>query len=347
MRQGVKAAACVLGLTAAVTPVWADAIVERYQKSGGVAGMGAFEGTSLTVTSATAQREESSMTFTGAFLGALQRVAGAGDTIRITRLDRGVVWSLEPKEKTYTEAPLERFTAEERRRLRQGSGGRGQQEDSNTVVTRQEFKVEKTGAKKTINGFPCEEYVMTWLVETRDKQTGETGKSVMTNRMWTTPETAAIREAEAQEQAYAQAYAKKIGLEMSPQEAQMFLAGLTGLSAEDQQKALQRVSAEMAKVKGYTIASQIEWQLEGSGGAGTGAGGQAAPKEVQEMMKGLGKLFGGGQKSGGGEGAGGKEPGGKEPSSDALVTFYTEVKSIRAMPFDSNRYEVPAGYTRK
>jgi hypothetical protein len=338
--RALVAASCVLGLSALAPAASADSIIERYTRSDGVAGLGAFESTTIQTTSPTAQREETRIKFTGGFMSAVQKMAGLGDSVRITRLDRDLVWTLDAEKRTYVEEPL---TAKgERGRPAPGTPppAREKGEPSDVVVTRNEFKVEKTGASKTINGFPCEEYLMTWLVETRNQKTGETGKSLMTNRLWTTPETAEIRAAQADEQAYTQAYLTKLGLEMSPAEAQRFLAGLSGLGEAEQQKALARVAAEMAKVQGYTIVSQLEWTGEGKGGDGSaassGGGGQAGAAQVLGQ---LGKLFGGGKKE---EGArSGQERGGP------IFALYTEIRSIRTMAADPSRFEVPAGYTRK
>jgi len=234
------------------------------------------------------------------------------------------------------------------------------------VITRNEFTVEKTGATKTINGFPREEYLVTWIVETRNEKTGETGKSTMTDRLWTTTPTPEIESAEADAQAYTRAYLAKLGLDMTPAEAQKYLAGLTGLGEEAQRKALARVAAEFGKVRGYTIASQLDWTAEGKGGApaagtgtagggGAGAGGQPG---LGQLAGQLARLFGakpgsgadGGQpagQSGGqssGQGAGSEAaPGGH----GAIFSLYTEVKSIRAVPADPARFEVPGDYTRK
>lgn len=344
MRRVPTGVVCALALAILTGPAWADAVIERFSRSDGFAGLGAFEQTSLTVTSPTAQREEGKMKFTGPVLGAFQRMAGMGDTVRITRLDRDLVWGLDSEKKTYTEQPL---TARgERERAAPGQRPKDKSEPSDVVVTKNEFKVEKTGARKTINGFPCEEYLATWLVETRNTKTGETGKSVMTNRSWTTPETAEIRAAQAVELAYSQTYLKKLGLEMSPHEARQFLAGLTGLSDQDQQIALARVSAEMAKIQGFPIITQVEWNVEGSGGTtGAPAGSAGRDPSMSEVMGQLGKLFGGGGKGSGGE----SSPGGRagQERSPSLFTFYTEVKSIRTTPGDPTRFEVPAGYLRK
>ena len=215
------------------------------------------------------------------------------------------------------------------------------------VVTRNEFKVEKTEAKRTVNGFPCEEYLVTWLVETRNVKTGETGKSLMTNRVWTTPETAEIRAAQAEERAYHQTYLRKIGMEMAPAEARQYLAGLTRLSDQEQQKALARLAGELGKIHGYTIVSHLEWTAEGNGAAADSRQGSPSrsggpPPDLGQV---IGKLFGGGNKGSEAETSSGGR-GGQERSG-ALVNFYTEVKSIRTTGHDAGRFEVPAGYTLK
>jgi hypothetical protein len=342
-----------VGLIAvAAAPAWADAVIERYSRSDGVAGLGAFESTTIQTTAATAQREESHLRFTGGFMSAIQKMAGIGGSIRITRLDRDLVWALDPDKKTYTEAPLTARGERERPSPTQPRPGdqrpKDKGEPSDVVITRNEFKVEKTGATKTVNGFPCDEYLMTWLVETKNTKTGETGKSLMTNRLWTTTETAEIRAVQAEEQAYGRAYLKKIGLDISPAEAQKFLAGLRGVGEEEQQKALARLGGELSKIQGYTIVSDLTWTGEGSGGGEAKEGGVPRSGGGQpgmgELMGQLGKLFGGG-----GQKKSGSEPAasGGEEKKGALFNLYSEVKSIRTVPGDPTRFEVPAGYTLK
>ncbi|MGH7266260.1 MAG: hypothetical protein ACREMB_15650 [Candidatus Rokuibacteriota bacterium] len=351
MRQPLKGALCALALAACwagPAAAWADAVVERFTRSDGFAGMGAFEQTSVTVTSPSAQREEGQTKFTGSFLAAIQKMAGMGDTVRITRLDRDLVWELDPEKRGYTEQPLTARGERERGGPTPTQPAPQKGEPSDVVVTKNEFKVERTGARKTINGFACEEYLATWVLETRNTKTGETGKSVMTDRVWTTPETADLRAATAVETAYSRAYLKKIGLEMSPAEARKLLVGLTGLSEPEQQKALARAGAEMGKIQGYQVVSQIEWNVEGSGSPAQGPGasrdtGGGRDPGMAEVMGQLGKLFGGAARSGEAP-AGGKAGAERRPS---LFTLYTEVKSVRSLASDPARFEVPAGYTRK
>jgi hypothetical protein len=344
MRRIASGVVCVLALAAAA-PAGGDAVIERLTRSDGIGGMGGFESTTVTLTSPGAEREEMRFRFTGGFLGAIQKMAGMGDSVRITRLDRDLVWTLDPERKTYTEEPL---TARgERARPRPGQRPPGEKDtppSSDWVVTRNELTVEKTGNRKAISGFPCEEYLLTWLLESRNTKTAETARSRMTNRMWTTPETAEIRAVQAVQQAYGQAYLKKIGLQMSPAEAQQYLAGLTSLTEAEQQKALARLGAEMQKVQGFTIAYQLDWGGEGEGGPGAGgqAGGGQGGGGQQDLGQVLGRLFGGGGQKGSGERApgGGDRPGG-------LLSVYSEIKGLRTTAPEPARFEVPAGFTRK
>src|SRR5215831_1184139 len=86
------AAVCLAGIAAG--PAWADVMIERFSRSDGVGGVGAFENSSVQATAATAQREENHRKFTGGFMSAIAKMAGMGDSIRIVRLDRDVVWTL-------------------------------------------------------------------------------------------------------------------------------------------------------------------------------------------------------------------------------------------------------------
>jgi hypothetical protein len=342
-RAGARAAAA-LALAAALAggpgPAAADALVERVSRSDGIGGVGGFEITGAVVTSGAAQRDESRLRFRGGFLSAIQKMAGAGDGVTITRLDRDLVWTLDPEKKTYTETALTARGEQERRAPTSGPPAR-KAEPAEVVVTRNELKVEATGARQAFHGFPCEEYRVTWLLETRNRRTGETAKSTMRNRLWTTPETPVIRAVQAEEQAYARAYLAKLRLTAPPAEVRnaglAALAGALGLDEAEQQRLGAQFRAEMAKIRGYAIVSELAWHMEGSGAEGAGRGGEAPPADLGSA---LGRLLGGGGSRGSAGGAAGEGPA-------PLFTFTTEVRSLRIVPPDPARYEVPADYARK
>ncbi len=208
------------------------------------------------------------------------------------------------------------------------------------VVTRSEFKVERTGAHKTINGFPCEEYLATWLLEMRNQKTDETTQSQMSLHAWTTPVTADIRVAQAQLGAYGRAYLERIRADMPPDEArQLGLATMfasAGLGEEEQRRAIAKAAAELAKIQGYWIVTQVEWYGSGSGARAADGGG--APPRGDDLGSALGKLFGGG---------GGKPAPAASDGKRPVFDLYSEIRSLKLVSGEPARFEVPAGYTLK
>lgn len=322
-------------------PAWGDATIESTIKSSGFKGMGAFEG----ATTKRYQREKmwdsSSSKFTGAILS---RIAGGSESATVTRVDKGVYWVLDPKNKTYNERPIEAFKKDEAGKERQ------EQEKPKVRVTKSEFSVKKTGASETINGFSCEEYLVTWLLEMEDLETKAKSRSTMTNNLWTTPETATIRKVQAEERAFQKAYAQKLGLQISPEEAKQLgietFAAMSGASQQEIEKGFAKVREEMAKIKGYPIRTVVNWSVESEKAAGaqkegstSGESSSETPKSVGGFLSGLSKGIA--QKVMGDKGS---APGQKEGGS--FSSTY-EVKAISADSVPADVFEIPSGYSKK
>jgi hypothetical protein len=312
----------------AAAPAWGDATIEQTLKTSGVKGIGAAEGALVQRYQGDKKWESLSTKFTGAFLS---RLAGQTENVVITRVDKGVLWTLEPKERTWREEPLALPKLEPQKK-------KEEKEKPTVRITRSEFSVKKTGAKETVNGFPCEEYLITWLLETEDLETKAKARSTMTSSLWTTPETGAIRGVQAEEQRFNQALAKRLGADLSADEAgRMGLAALAqvGASEADIRKGLARVKSETAKLKGYPIRTVVNWRLEGEEGAAqagaepvdasgglsglfSGLVGRLAQKKVEEGVKGA-----------------------------PLFSSTLEVKSLGAGPVPAETFQIPAGYKKQ
>jgi hypothetical protein len=186
------------------TPVRPTAVTETQVFNEGVKGFAAFENTIVTYTRANMQRSES--TATGG--GTLARVQGAArSSARIERLDRKLVWILDAKSKRYSECPLKGCVSpmpsrapedksadvdkprEAQCRLKTGS----------TTIT-----AERTGQKRSINGFNAERYDVNWLVTFRDKAS-RNATSTLSIELWTTPVTPGLQDAMALEKTYGRA----------------------------------------------------------------------------------------------------------------------------------------------
>ena len=169
----------------------------------------AFDSTSLSYTRANVQRNESSLKGSSAFTNL------TGDSeVRIERLDKKLVWTLDAKNRQYGECSLE------------GCGGAianklplkiGADDDKgcrlrigDTTVT-----IEPTGQKRNINGFDTEQYDIKWLVTFRDNASRKSISSISID-LWTTPVTPALKDASALEKTYARAREKILALSAAP-----------------------------------------------------------------------------------------------------------------------------------
>lgn len=330
----------LLILLAGVGPAWADVTVERFTKSGGISGMGAFEGTTQERLQGLKKSEETATRFTGAIMS---RLSSGSQQIVVTRIDRGVVWSLDPKKKTYTETPIETFRPTAAPEKEQAA----KKEKPKVRVTRTEFTVKKTGASETINGFACQEYLMTWLIEMEDLETKAKMKNTMVTNLWTTPETAAIKKLQAEEAAFTKAYLKKIGMTATPSELKVFgleaFAALRGVPAKDMEKEFARFKTEMAKLRGYPIRTVINWEAQEQDSQAAAEAQKTEPMEVPNLTDGVGGLIGGIMGSVAKKAIG--EP--KTVGGGPFFTSVTEIKGINTDPIASTVFDIPAGYSKQ
>ena len=57
-----------------------------------------------------------------------------------------------------------------------------------------DFKVDRTGARKALNGYDCQQVIMTITIRQKGKKLEESGGMVMTSDMWMAPVIPAMRE---------------------------------------------------------------------------------------------------------------------------------------------------------
>jgi len=332
MRKRVLMSAGLVLLLAAAQ-VRADATVETLMKSGGFKGMGAFEGTSVTRIQGLKMSESNATKFTGAILSLLP---GGGEQITIHRIDKGVIWEIDTKKKSYRENRIEPFKTVE-------SGGTDVGKPT-VRVTRSEFKVKKTGGSETINAFPCEEYLLSWLFEVENLETKTKTENTMVTNLWTTPETAAIRKYQAEQSAFSDAYMKKIGLNLPPAEMKQFgmeaIASLSGASRREMDAEIARFKSEMAKIKGYPIRTIVNWKTSGA---------EVPKPEGTEVREKQGPAGGLGDLIGGLKGVISKKLAGGEQKTAGEGSFFSsamEVKAIHAESIPADTFEIPPGYVK-
>lgn len=352
-----RVAACVTGLLlclAFVVPPRAalgDVTVERFNKSGGIQGIGASESAVVEKLSGSKKHETSTMKMTGAVGGFLGRVAGDMGADVITNIEKDVVWTIDHKNKAYSESRITLPKEKEKTDKPAGRAKKDKEEKPKVRVIRSELSVKDTGEKKTINGFACSRYLVTWLIETENIETGERSKTTMTNSLWNTPETKEIRTLQKEEMEFSKAYMRRLGLDVSPEDARKF--GMTAVASqfgEDEQamsKGLKELQEKMSKIKGYPIITALKWEVETSG-TSRPAKDESAGKDSEDVdvSGGIGGLLGSlakrSVKKKAAESA--KE---SEKDGNVLFDFSSEIKRIDVSSIPSSDFEVPQGYKLK
>lgn len=275
-----------------------------------------------------------------------EKMAGT-DKPRITRLDKKVVWTLNIPKKKYEERPLVGPLDKKEESAESGEESEaGPAEKPTTRISKAEFKVVPLGKKKTIGAYVCEGYEVRALIETENLESHEKSEMKMVTTLWNAPETGAVAQLKKEETAYAQAYAKAIGITDDVKSNMKLLGGsmvamLAGSGEKELSKALAGMPAELKKVKGYPISTRVEWFGKDPGGAEAAAKPEEENIEIPtDVSSALGSLASGFAK---------KKLAPKPPTvtKDGRVLFAmtTEVTTIATAALPADTFEIPSGFT--
>ena len=133
-------------------------------------------------------------------------------------------------------------------------------DESSLRIIKNEFKVKKTGASKTINGFPTKEYLISWVLVWEDTESGDRGTDSLSSHVWTTKLTSKMQKAQQEENNFMRQYTKAAGFEFDMQSQEMlgtqWLSMFRGLNhRSDTEKKIDEAAwkKEMQKIKGYPV----------------------------------------------------------------------------------------------
>lgn len=252
------------------TPVNPTAVTETHLVNEGIKGFPAFESTTRTYTRANMQRSESTVTGAGTFA---RFPGGASTDARIERLDRKLAWTLEAKNKRYSECSLKGCPASIARKPPEKKSAEDDKDRnaacrlkiSNTTV-----KVEPTGQKRSINGFDTEQYDVKWLVTFRDN-VSRNSTSALSIDLWTTPATPALKDVTALEKTYARAHDKILGIDtdtdktvvLPPEVGRMLNSHLSQYVSPTDRSNFLAGAKKLDKVKGQPILMNVTWRFTG------------------------------------------------------------------------------------
>jgi hypothetical protein len=332
---------------------FADVSVVSNVTSGGYQGWGGSKGTQVEmVQGGLRSRHDIASKMTGAVLGNITHDA---DTATLTLLDEDVIRMLNLRKKTYTEQSLAELREAMKRAMAQQDAqeSKPQKESAPTHrISRAEFKVNATGASKTINGFPCKEYVLTLLLEIEDLKTHEKGQTRMISTLWNTPETAALKQVRQEQAAFAQAYLKKMDVAISPRDLSAFgaqmAAALTGAGQDELSRALAKVPAEMKKLSGYPISTQVDWYMDQDQAARakqeTSTDAEPADAiDTSSVGGALGSMAGHWAKKMATQQVAEKQ---KAHADKPLISILTEIQSVSTDKLPASDFSIPAGFKK-
>jgi hypothetical protein len=280
------------------SPSRATAVMETHLVSEGLKGFFPFEGTNKTYTRGEMQRAETSMKGTGTVTRFL---IGSHSDLRIERLDKKLIYTLDTKEKTYTECPLKGCgtgTAEKAppKEPEEKKAEKPADSGCKMKMTKSTFNVQSTGQKKNINNFDTEEYKAAWVITLQDPTARKTVSTLAVN-VWTTPLTGPLKDALGIEQTYARNLANNLvsiatngrQTQVVPDEAARVInAYLAQMMAPADRAAFLKAGKELEKIKGYPVLTQIAWNLAGDACAGSEP---AADSDKSSASSGKGDLL--------------------------------------------------------
>ena len=312
----------------------ADLKIETLTRASLLTGLGRTEVQSITSYQGEKRAESRTTKVSGGFGGALAGKPRA--SVEITLLDEDLAWELDPVKRTYTERPIAMYAQAEVKTERRQSGP---DQRKPYRIVKSELKVNRTGEKKDINGFACEEYVVTWEVVLEDTASKGTVTQVMTTDLWNAPLTAQLKKAQAIEAEFNRGYAKKLGMALTPEETDRLGAGMLtsiyGLDPKETSGKLEQVGKEIAKVEGYPVVTDVKWQMKSDSAASKKPEPEPEPEESSTSLGGLiGKKI-----------AQSIAPS-KPKEGGILFSSYHEVKSVSLDTVPETGFEIPDGYKK-
>jgi hypothetical protein len=276
---------------------------------------------------------------------AAKTILRSGDTGEIIDLPASTIFKLDNKKKEYTVSTIEQLKdqmaggeqpSQEAQEEAEGS-------ESTIKVTKQEFEVKDTGEDSTINNFPVHKYLVHWLLEWEDTETGDKGSSRLETVVWTTPSSGELEQAREEEYKFAKSYLAKIGISVDQMQQDVlgtkWLAILDSFSMkrEAAPRDFSKASGELEKIKGYPIVVDGQYFATGQKAEGeTAEKTEEAPSDVKGAIGGLLKKTL--KKKPADPNAAANEP---------ALTFRTEVLEISTPSLGTDDFQVPAGYKKK
>lgn len=257
----------VICLGIAWGPVTADVMIEQKMDMEGRGNFANFSSSGIvkTYVSGMKSRTEENLKSNSRLMGFM---AGDENGISISRLDKSVLWNLDPDKRQYREMTFE----EMRSAMQQANQQMAKLQSSGALPVREEdcqwsdahVNVDKTGEKKRFANVKAQKYLITATETCTVPSSGQVCKITWEMETWMAKRMPGARELNG----YARALAGELGLDTVNSPAHGASVGMTSLFGDGWDD----VQDEAAKLKGYPVKTVMEMKMGGKGC--TSAGGQ-------------------------------------------------------------------------
>lgn len=249
-------AGCLVG----VGSLWADVVYKQSMKMEGMGGMMQMESQTTNFLKGEKQRTE----MVSPQVEGMRAPGGAGQSITIMRLDKGIIWNIFPDMKTYMETSL--------KEMFEPGPEEEEESESQAKITPPRFEIKKTKESKVINGFKCQRVIMTMEAEGIDEETGEKGSFSLTGDMWVAKGTRELKELED--------FQKKL----SEKTGGSSVGFIDKLLSGTQKGKMGEFTRKMNEIEGFPIVLNISMKVKG---AFEDEENEGEEEEIPAQMKGL------------------------------------------------------------
>ncbi|MEW5901053.1 MAG: hypothetical protein AB1715_06280 [Acidobacteriota bacterium] len=341
----MKKAVVFLSVTLILTGPALAGVVKKGKSEIAFRGFGKFGLTSSDKLTADKRWTDSLSDFKGqGIAGSLagKTILRSGNTGEIIDLPASSIYRLDNKKKEYTVSPIKPLSAETAGEAREKpQEAEEKPAESKVKITRNEFKVEDTGEESVINNFPVRKYLVHWILEWEDTETGEKGASNLESLVWTTPMNDTLRAAQEEEFKFSKAYLEKLGVGSGEMQQDVLGTKWLGLldsfspGSRKPERDVSKFASEMEKIKGYPILIDGKYDATGQK-----PGGASAEQSQDESSKDVRGRIGGFLKKSL------KKP--KEPEAQGpALTYRMEVLEVSTADLGAADFQVPPTYKKK
>lgn len=311
---------CVLLVAVAAFPCRADLTIKRETTLGNFMGLGSTKSTEIQYIKGDKSCDETSTEFTGG----LMKMTTGGKTMhhsQIVRLDRQLIWNIEPDEKKYSELSFAKFKQMMEQTMKQAADP--QLGDENDYDWKTEVKVRS--GKENVNGFDCR-LIEGISVGVNKKKPADT--VTINIKYWHSQSIPGAGELNK----FQENFAKAVGLDEF--KMQQGLQTLTQAYGRQFAELLEKMKGET----GTLVRSVITVEQSGKNDKDDLSENDVEDDDVKapsQLLGKIGKLAGKSQKSD------------EKSAKTTLFSATTDLKSIDTKPIDDGKFEIPAGFAKK